>query len=129
MKSLFWNIRGIANRPSRLDLKRLLRNHKHHFLFIVKSKISFDKFPINWFQNLGFKFFAANNSSLPSLWCFCKLDINSTLLASSNKFVAFSFDLDRKVLASTAVYASNNMYQRKFLWDELSNLLVLQSLP
>ncbi|XP_058725605.1 uncharacterized protein LOC131596888 [Vicia villosa] len=71
----------------------------------------------------------ANNSSLPSLWCFCKLDINPTLLASSNQYVAFSFDLDGKFLASTAVYASNNMYRRKVLWDDLVNLLVLQSLP
>lgn len=115
MKSLFWNIRGIVNHPSRLALKQLLRNHKPHFIFISEPNISFDKFHINWFHKLGFKFFATNNSTLPFLWCFCKLYINPTLLATSNQFVSFYFDLDEKVLASAAVYASNNMYRRKVL--------------
>ncbi|KAI5435682.1 hypothetical protein KIW84_022198 [Lathyrus oleraceus] len=58
-----------------------------------------------------------------------ELDIDLIILGSSNKFVAFTFLLDYKPLAATAVYASNNLYKRKALWEDLSDLQNNHHLP
>lgn len=60
MISLYWNITGIANPPSRLALKRLIIIHKPHFLFIAESKINLDKIFNHCFFKLGFKLFATS---------------------------------------------------------------------
>lgn len=128
MKTL-WNIRGIVNPPSRLALKRLKFLHNPNFLFIVEPKISFDKLQCNWFLKLGYNYFAFNNSSLPSLWCFFKIDIDLILMGSFDQFVAFSFLLNHMPLAIIEVYASNNLYKRKELWEDLNELQIDHLLP
>lgn len=35
MKSLYWNVRGLANAPSRLALKRFLNVHKPDFFALL----------------------------------------------------------------------------------------------
>ncbi|XP_058754283.1 uncharacterized protein LOC131627441 [Vicia villosa] len=122
MKSLYWNIRGIANPPSRLVLKRLLKNHKPDFLFIAEPKTVFDKLPSNWFLKLGFKLFASNKTCLPSLWCFCLSDIDPNILEISDQYIAFSFVLENKLLASAAIYASTSPQIRQTLWRDLALL-------
>jgi hypothetical protein len=48
MKILYWNIRGIANSPSRLVLKRLILANKPDFVFIYEPWMPFHIFPISW---------------------------------------------------------------------------------
>lgn len=115
MKSIYWKIRGIANPPLRLALKRLLVIHKPQFIFIAEPKFVFDNLPISWFSKLGFKHFARNSSPFHSLWCLCRLDLDPTVLESKEQFVAFSFYQDNNPLALVVVYASNNLYKLKEL--------------
>ena len=73
MKIIFWNIRGIANTPSRLALQNLILENKPDFIFLAEPWISYDRLPQTWFLRLGFNFFASNTrqNNLPNLWCFC----------------------------------------------------------
>jgi len=54
MKFIYWNIRGLANFPSRLALKNLIVNNRPDFVFVSKPWMAFDNFPSNWFNKLGF---------------------------------------------------------------------------
>ena len=45
MKSLFWNVRGLASTPTRLALKRFLDVNKPEFCFISEPWLEFDSLP------------------------------------------------------------------------------------
>lgn len=69
MKSLFWNLRGLANSPARLALKRFLLLYKPDFCFVSEPWLNIDNFPRGWFDRIGYKLFAMNdrNDLLPNL--------------------------------------------------------------
>lgn len=129
MKCVFWNIPGLANAPSRLALKRILISHKPDFVFMAELKIDFDNFPNNWFSRYGLKIFSTNILDKPTLWCLCKEEYNPSIMFAYDQFVAFQISLDNKVLAIAVVYASTNLYKRRDLWSELSNLFTIHPLP
>lgn len=126
MKILYWNITGI-DKP-RLAIQWLISLHKPNFFFIIESKSCFDKLSCNWFLKLGYKFFEFNNIPLPSLWCFCRLDIDLIILEYSDQFLAFTFFLNNKAFATYVVYSSNNLYNRKVLCKDISDLQTIFSL-
>src|SRR4051812_16705114 len=111
MKCVFWNIRGLANSPSRLALKRIIISHKPDFVFIAEPKIDFDNLPNKWLSRYGFKHFSSNLLDKPTLWCLCKEEYNPSILSATDQLVAFQFILDNKVMAIAAVYASTNLYK------------------
>ena len=92
MKCLYWNIKGIANSPSRLALKNLLLAYKPNLIFIIKPWILFEQFPRNWFHKLHYKLSAINSRQnlIPSLWCFCIESLNPNILALDEQHVTFS---------------------------------------
>lgn len=55
MKCLFWNIRGIANLPSRRYLKNLYAIRKPEFIFIAEPWILFDKLNPSFWKKLNLK--------------------------------------------------------------------------
>lgn len=77
MKILYQNIRGIANSPSKLVLKRLILANKPDFVFNI--------FTQNLRENL-----------LPNLWCFCLHSINPNILDIDNQQIAFSINVNNK---------------------------------
>ncbi|XP_058742332.1 uncharacterized protein LOC131614798 [Vicia villosa] len=129
MKCLYWNIRGVANAPSRLSLKRLIKLHNPDYIFIAEPKLDFANFPTNWFHRLGFKPFSVNNVVHPSLWGFCNLDLCPNIIAESDQFLAFSFSFDNVLMAVAVVYASTNIIQRRELWKDLNDLQSAHNLP
>jgi exonuclease III len=74
MKCLFWNIRGIANTPSKLALKRFINVHNPDIVVIVEPWMDFTAFPRRWLQRLGLKLFCLNerDNLIPNIWCICK---------------------------------------------------------
>jgi hypothetical protein len=130
MKILFWNIRGLANSPSKLALKRFISLHKPDLLFISEPWLDYADFPIRWFHNLNLKMFAVNDRQhLPNLWCFCKLSLNPIVLAIDSQHVSFSLIEDNKTLAFSAIYASVNYITRRNLWQSLTSLQSQYPLP
>jgi hypothetical protein len=78
MKGLYWNIRGIANKASKLALRRLISTNKPDFIIISEPWMSFGAFPTNWLQRLDLKLFCVNerDNLLPNIWCICKNSID-----------------------------------------------------
>lgn len=131
MKCLFWNVKGIANHPSRLALKRLIILHKPHIVIISEPWMCFNTFPNRWHSNLNLKLFAMNSrpNHLPNLWCFCKSNLDPTLLATDDQQVTFSLTIDSKVVAFTAIYASTSYIKRRQLWSSLNSLQSQHFIP
>jgi hypothetical protein len=94
MKCLFWNLRGLANSPTRLALKSLILSNNPDIILIAEPWMNFECFPKFWLQNLGLKLFAVNSrvNLLPNLWCICKLNICSTIIAADVQHVSFCED-------------------------------------
>jgi len=124
MKALYWKIRGIANSPSKLALKRLILLHKPDFLFIAEPWMNFDNFPAIWLNRLGLKLFSCNvkENLLPNLWCFCSATLNHVVINKDDQQISFSFDLDNHTFFMPVVYASANNNKRKELWQNLTLL-------
>ena len=78
MKVIYWNIRGIANAPSRLVLKRHILTNNPDFIFISEHWMPYNNFPYAWLNRLGFKLFSQNSRGNlhPNLWCFCLTSLN-----------------------------------------------------
>jgi hypothetical protein len=131
MKILFWNIRVMANESSRVALKRLTTTYKPDIILISEPWIDFANFPQTWLLNLDLKLFAVNNrnNNTPNLWCICKTSITPTILQSSDQHVSFTFSHNHCVFGVSAIYASTSYLHRRVLWNQLSNLHNLHSIP
>jgi len=131
MKCLYWNIKGIANRPSRLALKNLIVNNKPNFIFIAEPWMHFNHFPRNWFHILNFKPFAFNLRpyNIPNLWCFCSNHLNPVIISSDSQQVTFTCVQNNQPFSISAIYASTNHIIRRQLWNTLQNLQTSLNLP
>ena len=101
MKCVYWNTRGLANSPTRLALKKLIKQHKPDIILLSEPWMDFDDLPRRWLVSLNLKLFALNsrNNLLPNLWCLCKISLNPTLLASDDQHVSFTISENDKTLA------------------------------
>ncbi|XP_058770393.1 uncharacterized protein LOC131644024 [Vicia villosa] len=124
MKCLFWNVRGIANSPTKLALKRLIRVNHPDFVFISEPWMEVKNFPFRWLHRLGLKLFAVNERDGldPNLWCCCRLDIEPQIVAIDNQQVSFLIKNQDNTFGISAVYASTNLVMRRSLWQNLSLL-------
>jgi len=131
MKTLFWNIRGVANSPSKLALKRLIIVNKPDFVFIAEPWMTYDRFPSRWLNRLGLKLFSVNNRDNlnPNLWCICSIHLNPTILSISDQYVAFSITENNKTFCMAAIYASTCYIKRRALWNDLTSLIQQHNLP
>jgi len=131
MKCLYWNIRGLANSPSRLALQNLLSKHKPHIIIIFEPWLLFEHFPRNWFHKLHFKLFALNNrNSLdPNLCCLCLNHINPVILSITDQQISFSIQENNITFCISAIYASTNYIHRRLLWRTLENIQCQYNLP
>lgn len=129
MKFIYWNIRGLANSPSRLALHNLILTNKPDFVFISEPWMSFDCFPFVWLNRLGFKLFSKNSREnlLPNLWCFCLSSFSPTILDIDDQQVSFSLNINNLEFCFSAIYASTSNTRRKDIWHKL-NLLQSQHL-
>lgn len=94
MKILFWNIRGIANKASRLALRRLIQNNHPDIVCIIKPWMDFEKFPQRWLHRFDLKAFAFNkrDNLLPNIWCFCKSTLNPNVLYMDDQHIYFTLN-------------------------------------
>ncbi|XP_058776557.1 uncharacterized protein LOC131650867 [Vicia villosa] len=125
MKSLFWNVRGLANSSSRLALKRLISSNKPDLVFVAEPWMDSNKLPKSWLHNLDLKLFALNQRDdiLSNLWCFCKTNLNPDIISVDDQQVSFTIKLNNTTLGFSAIYASTSYICRRSLWHKLSNVL------
>lgn len=69
MKILYWNLRGLANQPTRLALKNLIQNNEPDIILIAEPWMRFEDLPKNWFLRQNYKPFAMNvrENNIPNL--------------------------------------------------------------
>jgi hypothetical protein len=60
MKCFYWNVRGLANSPTKLALKNLILVNKPDLFFIAEPGITSDRFSASWLYRVGMKFFDVN---------------------------------------------------------------------
>jgi hypothetical protein len=131
MKCIYWNIRGLANSPSRLALQNLILQHKPHIIIISEPWLLFEHFPRHWFTRLHFKLFALNhrNHLDPNLWCLCLNHLNPVILSITDQQISFSIQENNLTYCISAIYASNNYIHRRLLWQTLENNQRQYNLP
>jgi hypothetical protein len=131
MKCIFWNVRGLANSPTKLALKRLIVTYKPDFCIIAEPWMYFDKFPKTWLSRLNLKLFAVNNRNnlLPNLWCFCSSHLSPTIVDLDDQQISFTFLFEGKTFGISTVYASTSYIKRRDLWCSLSNVHSQYPLP
>jgi len=115
MKFLYWNIRRIANSPSKLALKNLILSHHPDFIFIAKPWMAFDRFPYTWLNRLGLKIFSLNTklNLLPNLWCICASNLDPTVIDSDDQQVSFTLMINNTTTYFYAIYASTSNPNKK----------------
>jgi len=125
MKCLFWNVRGLANNPSRLALKKLIISHKPELCFIA-SKLS-----ARWLSKLNLKLFCVNtrDNLIPNLWCLCSTALNPSLIFVDDQHISIKVEVDGKVFGISAIYASTCYIRRRNLWSAISNTQNLNLIP
>lgn len=131
MKCLFWNIRGLANSPTRLALKRLIVLHKPDIILLAEPWIPFNCFPFYWLNRLNLKLFALNNrpNLIPNLWCICSKNLNPNIINIDNQQVSFTITDNNKIFGFNVVYASTNYITRRQLWYNLQNIQNQHNIP
>jgi hypothetical protein len=131
MKCLFWNIRGIANTPSKLALRKLVNVHNPNIVVITEPWMDFSDFPTRWLQRLGLKLFCMNDRDnlIPNIWCICKSTLEPQVLLIDKQCVAFSLLVQDKLIGFAAVYASNCYINRRILWSKLTSLNNNHAIP
>jgi hypothetical protein len=131
MKCIFWNVRGLANSPTKLALKKLILDNKPVLCFVSEPWISVDRISISWLNRVGMKIIAVNNrgSLLPNLWCLCSIHLNPVILAINDQVVSISLNFGGISFGIAAIYASTCYIKRRELWSSLSSLVNQYPIP
>jgi hypothetical protein len=131
MKCLYWNVRGLANSPTKLALKKLILDNKPVLCFVYEPWISVDRISISWLNRVGMKIIAVNNrgSLLPNLWCLCSIHLNPVILAINDQLISISLNVGGISFGIAAIYASTCYIKRRELWSNLSSLVNQYPIP
>jgi hypothetical protein len=131
MKSLYWNVRGLANPSSKLALKNLVLESKPDVCFVAEPWMNVNSLSQRWLNRMSLKLFAVNTrpNLLPNLWCLCNYNLNPTLLSADDQQISISVDLEGKTFGITAVYASNCYIKRRSLWNTISQIQTQHTFP
>jgi len=131
MKCMFWNLRGLANSPTKLALKKLLLKHKPDLCFVSEPWMNIANFSLSWLNKLGMKIFCVNNRGnlQPNLWCFSSKNLNPVLFDLDDQQISVQVSLNGKIFGITGVYASTCHMKRRNLWEKLQNVQTIINCP
>jgi len=105
MKCVFWNIRGLANNPSRLALKKLINSNKPDLCFIAEPWMEVSKLSARWLSRLNLKIFCVNirDNLQPNLWCLCSTTLNPSLIFVDDQHISLKVEVDGKTFGISAI--------------------------
>ncbi|KAF6142501.1 hypothetical protein GIB67_039465 [Kingdonia uniflora] len=122
MRVIFWNIRGIGNKYSRLSLRRLVNKSKPSFIFIAEPQIKPSASNILKLGLSDFSFSIISNdcdSRLGNLWCLWKFGFNAlVLVAASSQHLTISYD----GLLLLTIYGLASISERRALWTDMESI-------
>lgn len=131
MKCFYWNLRGLANSPTKLALKNLLVKFKPDLCIIAEPWMSVSHLSQRWLHNRNLKVFAVNNRNNlnPNLWCLCASHLSPIIFSIDDQQVSFQVDLGGKTFGISAVYASTCYLKRRHLWHAISSIQTHYPIP
>jgi len=131
MKCVYWNARGLANAPTRLVLKRMIREYSPDFCFLAEPWLLVNSFPKSWFNRLNLKIFVVNNRGTndPNLWCVCQKQYDPAVVLVDEQHITFTVNDNGTDIGFSMIYASTNYIKRRRLWQALSSVQNSFSMP
>ncbi|XP_042511636.1 S-adenosylmethionine mitochondrial carrier protein-like [Macadamia integrifolia] len=109
MKLLFWNIRGIKKVAAKVTLSKNFRENSPDLICIAELMIPVNKFPMLFFNKLGFAsklIHNDRNDSHPNLWILWKQNLKKPLVFSmSEQHISFQLEWNDRVLDLSVVHA------------------------
>ncbi|KAF9622560.1 hypothetical protein IFM89_032125 [Coptis chinensis] len=128
MRSIFWNIRGIANDKSQNRLSKLINKWDPDIVGIAEPMISPDDLSKSYLQSLGMSscfFYNTSPNRVPNIWLFWKTTVATpNMIHCSNQQLTVEID---GVLLSI-IHAHCIYVNRRQLWMDLHQLS-LMNLP
>lgn len=61
MKAIYWNVKGLGNEETRLDLKKMCLLHKPDLVLVSEPCIDFYSIPLSFWKSIGLKSFMFND--------------------------------------------------------------------
>lgn len=125
MKVLFWNIRGIGNPSSRMELSNLCKTRVPDILCMAEPMISLYAFPHMFWHSHNFRFLVHNvrEALLPRIWILYNNNITPPIIISCTaQQITIQALFDDQFCQVSFVYASTSIHHRRSLWNDLSSL-------
>lgn len=124
MKILYWNIRGVANPDSQMELHSICVKYKPDFVCISEPMTLFSKIPMVSWSPLHLKLVETNSKDpAPNLWLLCSEYLQTpTVIWNGQQQITISTYFDNKYCFLTFIYASTSYLRRHFLWQELQTM-------
>ncbi|CAL0326169.1 unnamed protein product [Lupinus luteus] len=121
MKALYWNRRGLGKPHTKLVLKNMCLENNPDLVFISEPMIDSSKLSALFWAALDLKLFVVNarGDLLPNLWGLCRMDLNPSVIASSQQHISISLSCNNKTFFFSAVYAHTQYLLRRSLWSEI----------
>lgn len=125
MKTIFWNIRGIANRPTQHALCSMIKKHSPDFLCLAEPMTTISSIKHSFWRSIGLNLIGVNDRGqrLPNIWVFCSPNILSTvIISSSNQHIFIQFTIGGASYGVVFVYAATTIVDRRSLWLSLAQI-------
>ncbi|CAK8573175.1 unnamed protein product [Lathyrus sativus] len=117
MKCLYWNVRGFANQPTKLAVKRLILKHKHDLCFLGEPWMALDKISPAFFSRLNLRIFTMSqrNGLLPNLWYLYASQLDPQIILQDDQHVSFVINDGPYNFGMVVTYASTSYIKRREL--------------
>ncbi|CAN6572428.1 unnamed protein product [Malus baccata var. baccata] len=132
MKVLFWNIRGIGNDDSRMELSNICRLHHPDLVCIAEPMVTFNSISAAYWDslNLSALTFNSRGTLAPNLWLLTSSACAVPLVISiSDQQVTVRCTFDHIPSQFTFVYASTSSIKRRDLWADFISLRPQTQVP
>ncbi|KAK9912795.1 hypothetical protein M0R45_036636 [Rubus argutus] len=123
MKTIFWNIRGLANSSTQRTLGSLVKKYSPDFLFLAEPMTVITTIKQSFWRSIGMNLIGVNDRGqrLPNIWLFCSANVSSPLVvSSSSQHLFLQFNVGGVLHGMVFVYAATTVVKRRSLWQSLA---------
>ena len=117
MNIFFWNIRGIANNPSREILFNFFKQFSPDVICLAEPMMNFDDFSQNFLISINMKMLTFNlRNGISKIWIWVRKDIQTPLIFSnSEQEITLDFGNSVQPFRVSFIHASVNVNLRRLL--------------
>lgn len=125
---LFWNARGLGNKPTLAHLKKLFSAHKISVAVLLEPMVS-DAHISKLYSFCGVSNWLSNQSMGGQVWILWRQGVQVVPILSTNQSITVEISFPNKHFWVTAVYAKYLYIPRRELWHDLRMLRQRCSIP